>query len=93
MLSDLAFLKMFTTLGNITFTTLIHINKIQNHSSALPLSIIVNIIFELSPVQCETFESWLKIHDNFIYRNFVFYKGPLYAVQRSFILLNIHILN
>ena len=54
-------------------------NKTYNYPSLIPLSVRMTILAE-SPMPdstYETCENWLKTYNNYIYRNSLFFKGPL----------------
>ena len=71
--------------GLISLNTFIFVHKVRNFPSLLPPSINATISKD-SPVHGsthETCESWLKFYDNNIYRNSVFYKGPLLPLSST----------
>ncbi len=76
---------LLTIHGIISLNTLIFLHKARNFSTSLPASI-VNIISRNSPVSGSTHETcteWLIKYDNHIYRNSVFYKGPLLVLSSN----------
>ena len=71
--------NVLTVQGIITLNTLLFIRKVRHFPSQLPLSIAATIAKD-SPVHESTIDScenWLKFYDNHLYRNSIFYKGPL----------------
>mgnify|MGYP006161042577 CR=1 FL=1 len=77
--------KILTIHGIISLNTFIFVHKARKFSSSLPSSI-ADTISSNSPINestHETCEEWLKKYDNNIYRNSVFYKGPLLLLSNT----------
>ena len=71
--------KILTIHGIIVQNALIFMHKFYNYPSLLPPAIIETISTD-SPIQGsnhELCESWLRIYNNHLYRNTLFFKGPL----------------
>ena len=71
--------SILTIQSIIVQNTLIFMNKTYNYPSLIPLSVRMTISAE-SPMPdstYETCENWLKTYNDYIYRNSLFFKGPL----------------
>ena len=75
--------NVLTVHSIITLNTLLFIRKARHHHSQLPPSI-SELIAKDSPVHGSTHDScanWLGSYDNHIFRNSIFYKGPLLLIS------------
>ena len=75
--------EILTIHGIITLNTYLFIRKIRHFPHHIPPSIVATIPAD-SPMPDSTFDTcsnWLKRFDNHLYRNSVFYKGPLLVLS------------
>ena len=77
--------KILTVHNLITFNSHMFIRKVRNFPSLLPLSIRATISEESPEYGStdETCKNWLETYNNHIYRNSLFFKGPLLYISED----------
>ena len=78
--------KILSVQNVIAFNSLLFLEKVQNFPKLLPISIL-KLISPDAPTNTSTFETsrnWLENFGTHIYRNSVFYKGPLLSIRDEF---------